>query len=109
MSAGAPQIDNITLEVLRTRLAAIAEEGALTIERTACSPVIAESRDCSCTLLDADSRLLMGGGSYADSTNSRAFPFLPVDAFATFIPRMIEEDESRVLLEFREWVRGLPR
>src|ERR1700730_13695247 len=65
MSAGAPEIDNITLEVLRTRLAAIAEEGALTIERTACSPVIAESRDCSCTLLDADSRLLMGGGAVA--------------------------------------------
>src|SRR6266481_1237411 len=63
MSAAAPEIDNITLEVLRTRLAAIAEEGALTIERTACSPVIAESRDCSCTLLDADSRLLMGGGA----------------------------------------------
>src|SRR5258707_9762650 len=63
MSAGDPEIDNITLEVLRTRLAAIAEEGALTIERTACSPVIAESRDCSWTLLDADSRLLIGGGA----------------------------------------------
>src|SRR5712675_823575 len=63
MSGGASAIDNITLEVLRTRLAAIAEEGALTIERTACNPVIAESRDCSCTLLDADSRLLMGGGA----------------------------------------------
>jgi N-methylhydantoinase B len=65
MSGGAPAIDNITLEVLRTRLAAIAEEGALTIERTACNPVIAESRDCSCTLLDADGQLLMGGGAVA--------------------------------------------
>ena len=65
MSGGATAIDNITLEVLRTRLAAIAEEGALTIERTACNPVIAESRDCSCTLLDVDGRLLMGGGAVA--------------------------------------------
>src|SRR5260370_12367884 len=55
----------ITLEVLRTRLAAIAEEGALTIERTACNPVIAESRDCSCTLLDSDAQLLIGGGAVA--------------------------------------------
>jgi len=61
----ASSVDSITLEVLRTRLAAIAEEGALTIERTACNPVIAESRDCSCTLLDARAQLLMGGGAVA--------------------------------------------
>jgi len=64
-SAIATEIDSITLEVLRTRLAAIAEEGALTIERTACNPVIAESRDCSCTLLDSDAQLLIGGGAVA--------------------------------------------
>jgi N-methylhydantoinase B len=58
-------VDAVTLEVLRTRLAAIAEEGALTIERTACSPVIAESRDCSCTLLDRDAQLIIGGGAVA--------------------------------------------
>jgi N-methylhydantoinase B len=58
-------VDAVTLEVLRTRLAAIAEEGALTIERTACSPVIAESRDCSCTLLDTDAQLIIGGGAVA--------------------------------------------
>src|SRR6202043_4285155 len=61
----ATEIDAIGLEVLRTRLAAIAEEGALTIERTACNPVIAESRDCSCTLLDADAQLMIGGGAVA--------------------------------------------
>jgi N-methylhydantoinase B len=59
------EVDAITLEVLRTRLAAVAEEGALTIEKTACNPVIAESRDCSCTLLDADAQLLIGGGAVA--------------------------------------------
>jgi N-methylhydantoinase B len=64
VTAGA-EVDSITLEVLRTRLAAIAEEGALTIERTACNPVIAESRDCSCTLLDSDAQLMIGGGAVA--------------------------------------------
>jgi N-methylhydantoinase B len=63
-SRGAPT-DAVTLEVLRSRLAAIAEEGALTIERTACNPVIAESRDCSCTLLDAEAQLMIGGGAVA--------------------------------------------
>jgi N-methylhydantoinase B len=58
-------VDDIALEVLRTRLMAIAEEGAVTIERTACNPVIAESRDCSCTLLDAGGRLIVGGGAVA--------------------------------------------
>src|SRR5579862_5789426 len=57
--------DDIALEILRTRLMAIAEEGAVTIERTACNPVIAESRDCSCTLLDANGRLIVGGGAVA--------------------------------------------
>jgi N-methylhydantoinase B len=58
-------MDDVALEVLRTRLLAIAEEGALTIERTACNPVIAESRDCSCTLLDAGGQLIVGGGAVA--------------------------------------------
>jgi len=40
--AAATEIDAIALEVLRARLAAIAEEGALTNERTGCNPVIAE-------------------------------------------------------------------
>jgi len=58
-------LDDVALEVLRTRLMAIAEEGAVTIERTACNPVIAESRDCSCTLLDGAGRLIVGGGAVA--------------------------------------------
>src|SRR5258708_2557572 len=58
-------MDSTAVEVVRARLAAIAEEGALTIERTACNPVIAESRDCSCTLLDADAQLIIGGGAVA--------------------------------------------
>jgi N-methylhydantoinase B len=57
--------DAIALEVFRTRLQAVAEEGATTIERTACSPTIAESRDCSCSLLDAEGRLIVGGGAVA--------------------------------------------
>lgn len=59
------EFDAITMEVLRTRLHAMAEEGAVTIERTACSPTIAESRDCSCSLLDAEGNLIVGGGAVA--------------------------------------------
>jgi N-methylhydantoinase B len=56
-------MDPITLEVLRSRLQATAEEGAITIERTAISPVIAESRDYSCTLLEANGDLIVAGGA----------------------------------------------
>lgn len=59
------EFDAIELEVLRARLQAMSEEGAMTIERTACSPTIAESRDCSCSLLDAGGDLIVGGGAVA--------------------------------------------
>jgi N-methylhydantoinase B len=58
-------IDPISLEILRTRLLAVAEEGALTVQRTACSPVIAESGDNACALLDARGDLIAGAGSVA--------------------------------------------
>ncbi len=59
----AGRLDAVTLEVLRSRLQATAEEGAITIERTAISPVIAESRDYSCTLLEANGDLIVAGGA----------------------------------------------
>ncbi|MGH1561625.1 hydantoinase B/oxoprolinase family protein [Mumia sp. DW29H23] len=55
--------DPIALEVLRSRLQAVAEEGAITIERTAISPIIIESRDYSCTLLEADGSMMVAGGA----------------------------------------------
>lgn len=57
--------DAIALEVFRSRLQAVAEEGAVTIERTACSPTISESRDCSCSVLNAAGDLIAGGGAVA--------------------------------------------
>jgi Uma2 family endonuclease len=54
-------------------------------------------------------RLLTADGVYVDSATSRAFPFLPMAKFSRFVPKMIEGDETQVLLEFREWVRSLPR
>jgi len=54
-------------------------------------------------------RLLNVDGFYVDSATSRAFPFLPMSDFAMFIPKMLEGDETQVLLEFREWVWMLPR
>lgn len=56
-------IDPISLQLLWTRLEAIAEEGVLAIQRTAISPAVAEAKDCTCTVVDAKGRLLVGGGA----------------------------------------------
>jgi len=53
-------------------------------------------------------RLLGEQRVYIDSASSRLFPFLPIEGFASFIPKMVDEDETGVLLEFQEWVRSLP-
>jgi N-methylhydantoinase B len=57
-----PVLDPISLEVLRTRLDAISDEAAVTIERTAISPVVTESKDYSATILDGEGNLVTGGG-----------------------------------------------
>jgi hypothetical protein len=54
-------------------------------------------------------RLLSANGTYADAPASKLFPFLPIDDLARFVPKMIADDETRVLSEFQEWVRDLPR
>jgi hypothetical protein len=53
-------------------------------------------------------RLLTPAGVYADSATSLAFPFLPMAKFADFIEKMLDGDEIPTLLEFREWLCGLP-
>ncbi len=54
--------DPIALELLRSRLEAVAEDAAITIERTGVSPTATETHDLSATLLDADGNLVSGGG-----------------------------------------------
>jgi len=54
-------------------------------------------------------RLLDSDGSYSSSASSKLFPFLPMNEFAGFIPRWIAGDETEMTIEFREWVRALPR
>ena len=65
--------DPIVLEVLRTRLQAVADEAAIAIEQTAVSPVVAEGNDFSSNVLGADGSLLVGGGrieyKYAGARN----------------------------------------
>lgn len=56
-------IDPIALQLLWTRLEAIAEEGVLAIQRTAISPAVAEAKDCTCTIVGARGELLVGGGA----------------------------------------------
>jgi Uma2 family endonuclease len=55
-------------------------------------------------------RLLTPEGVYTDSPTSRAFPFLPIEEFFRFIGKMRQDNnETRVLREFREWVGNLSR
>ena len=56
-------VDPITLEVLRCKLEAIADDGAKTVIRTAISPVVADAGDCSCAVYDRDGGLIVGGGA----------------------------------------------
>lgn len=53
-------------------------------------------------------RLLGEEGSYHTSATSRAFPFLPIERFGSFIAEMTRGDESDVLRQFVQWVRSLP-
>jgi N-methylhydantoinase B len=55
-------LDPIRLEVFRSRLTAIADEAGDSIERTAISPIVTESKDYSATILDAAGNLIVGGG-----------------------------------------------
>jgi N-methylhydantoinase B len=55
-------VDLIDLEVLRSRLEAVAEQAASAVEHTAISPTVTESKDYSVTLLDADGGLIVGTG-----------------------------------------------
>ncbi|MBM3661215.1 MAG: hydantoinase B/oxoprolinase family protein, partial [Actinobacteria bacterium] len=72
--ARAPADDPVALEVLRSRLEAIAEQASLAIEHTAVSPAVTESKDYSVTLMDADGDLVVGAGTvlyhYAAASHS---------------------------------------
>lgn len=52
MSANAPAIDAITLEVLRNALQSVAEEMGAVLKRTSFSPNIKERMDASCAIFD---------------------------------------------------------
>jgi Uma2 family endonuclease len=48
-------------------------------------------------------------GQYARATASLAFPFLPLAEFEKFLLRLEHESPTKVLREFRDWVKTLPR
>lgn len=52
MSADSLKLDPITLEIVWTRLIAIADEAATILKRTSFSPTVRESNDYSCVLFD---------------------------------------------------------
>lgn len=49
--------------------------------------------------------LLQEDGTYAQSPNSAAFPFLPVGKLEEFLERRAETDETTWIRRFRAWVR----
>ena len=49
--------------------------------------------------------LLQPDGSYTVSSRSRAFPFLPMEAFARHLKDYTPKQESRWALTYRTWVR----
>jgi len=51
--------------------------------------------------------LLLVDGDYKPAPASKAFPFLPIGEFETFINRFNDHTVTAVLLSFREWVRTL--
>jgi N-methylhydantoinase B len=60
---GGIAVDLVSLEILRSRLAAVADEAAFTIERTAMCPLLTESRDYGFGLTDAKGSLIAAGGA----------------------------------------------
>ncbi len=55
-------IDPIAVEILRNRLAAIAQDAGNAVERTAISPIITEAKDYAVGIFDADGNQVAGGG-----------------------------------------------
>jgi N-methylhydantoinase B len=53
-----PEVDSVTLEVVRNGCVAVAEEMNANLVRTGYSPNIKERRDCSCALFDADGEMV---------------------------------------------------
>lgn len=72
------QFDPVTLEILWSRLIAIADETAAALVRTSFSTVVRESNDFACSLLDAQAN------SLADSTSS-------CPAFLGTMPRALQQ------------------
>jgi Uma2 family endonuclease len=52
---------------------------------------------------------LTAAGTYEVAAASLSFPFLPMADFERFVKRMLDEEQTKVLREFRDWVRKLPR
>jgi Uma2 family endonuclease len=51
--------------------------------------------------------LRLDNGVYREVEKSDAFPFLPMEQFSRFVRRMMDEEQTSVVREFRRWVRGL--
>ena len=51
--------------------------------------------------------MLLQYGAYHLAQKSPTFPFLPMDQFSGFIRRMLNEEQTSVVREFRRWLQTL--
>lgn len=90
-----PNIDSVTLEIIRNACAAVAEEMNANLIRTGYSPNIKERRDCSCALFDAHGEMI----SQAENmpVHLGAMPFSVAAAIERFPPENLEPGDAILL------------
>ena len=68
--------DPVALQVVWTRLIAIADEAAATLRRTSFSPIVRESNDFACVIFDAEGNAMAENTIGIPSFNMTLSPFL---------------------------------
>ena len=90
-----PDVDPVTLEVVRNACVAVAEEMNATLVRTGYSPNIKERRDCSCALFDADGEMVAQAETMP--VHLGAMPFSVAAAVDRFPPSDLEPGDAVLL------------
>jgi N-methylhydantoinase B len=97
-----PDVDPVTLEVLRNACVAVAEEMNATLVRTSYSPNIKDRRDCSCALFDvtgegADAAAEMISQAENIPVHLGAMPYSVAAAIEAFPPADLQDGDAILL------------
>ncbi|WP_313694019.1 hydantoinase B/oxoprolinase family protein [Halorarum halobium] len=91
----APEVDSVTLEVVRNACEAVAEEMNANLVRTGYSPNVKERRDCSTALFDADGEMIAQAETMP--VHLGAMPFSVAAAVEAFPPETLSPGDSVLL------------